>query len=225
MKLYFHPASTTCRPIMLLAAAEKIDLEYQLVDLFSGENSQPAFTAINPNQAVPYLVDGDFGLAESSAILKYLADKSRSASYPTDLHKRARVNERMDWFNTGLYRDLGYGFIYTQVIEAYRYPDRSVQTATLAHAREKAKKWLKVLDHNIIGPNHAFITGDQVTIADFLGACMISLGDVARLDYGPYPNVMRWLGNMKKLPYWEKANEGFYSHFVAAYKDQPFEQL
>ena len=46
---------------MLLAAAEKIELDYQLVDLFTGENYQPAFTAINPNQTVPLLIENDFG--------------------------------------------------------------------------------------------------------------------------------------------------------------------
>lgn len=93
MKLYYHPASTTCRPIMLLAAAEKIDLDYQLVDLFSGENYQPAFTSVNPNQAVPLLVDGDFQLAESSAILKYLAEKFQAPSLP-DRPARTRPGER-----------------------------------------------------------------------------------------------------------------------------------
>jgi glutathione S-transferase len=143
MKIYYHPVSTTCRPIMLSAAAERSDIELHLVDLFAGENYQEPYTAINPNQAVPVLEDGDFLLAESSAILKYLADKFRSASYPADLQSRARVNERMDWFNTGLYRDLGYGLIYPQVIDAYRHSDDAVHRANLASARGKATRWLK----------------------------------------------------------------------------------
>ena len=165
LKLYYHPVSTTCRPIILLAAAEKLELDYQLVDLFNGENCQPAFTAINPNQAVPFLQDDEFSLAESSAILKYLADKQNSPAYPKDLRMRARVIERMDWFNTGLYRDLGYGFIYPQVIEAYRCPQPEVQVATLLLARKKAKKWLNILDANIIGRNNSFVCGDEPTLA------------------------------------------------------------
>ncbi len=210
---------------MLLAAADKIAVEYQLVDLFTGENYQPAFTATNPNQAVPFLEDGEFRLGESSAILKYLADKQNSPVYPKDLQKRARVNERMDWFNTGLYRDLGYGFIYPQVIDAYRYPEAEIQAATLAHAREKAKKWLKILDENILGGKNSFVCGDGPTLADYLGACMITLGEVIRLDYSPYPNLGRWLGAMKSLPYWTAANEVFYTQFVAMYKDTQFEGL
>jgi len=225
MKLYYHPASTTCRPIMLLVAAEKLDIDYHVVDLFAGENYQPAFTAINPNQAVPYLEDGDFRLAESSAILKYLADKQKSPAYPSDLRERARVNERMDWFNTGLYRDLGYGFVYPQVIANYRHADDEVQSATLAHAREKVKKWLMILDEHLIGPKNSYVCGARLTIADFLGACMITLGEVIRLDYSAYPNMMRWLANMKAIPYWADINDAFYTYFVGPYKDAPFEGL
>jgi glutathione S-transferase len=224
LKLYYHPGSTTCRPIMLLAAADKLALDYQLVDLFTGENYQQAFTAINPNQAVPYLEDGDFRLGESSAILKYLADKHDSPAYPKDLQRRARVNERMDWFNTGLYRDLGYGFIYPQVIESHHYSQPEVQSAALAHARGNAQKWLKILDENIIGPQHSFVCGDQPTLADYLGACMITLGEVIHLDYSAYPNVARWLGNMKLLPYWSGVHQGFLQ-FVAMCEGEQFEGL
>ncbi len=225
MKLYFHPVSTTCRPIMLLAAAENIAIDYQLVDLFTGANLQPAFLTINPNGAVPLLEDGDFRLAESSAILKYLAEKCHAASYPVDAQARARVNERMDWFNTGLYRDLGYGLIYPQVIESYRKGDERAHRAHVAWSRAKAKHWLEILDRNVIGAQNNFVCGKELTLADFMGACYVTLGDVIRLDYSAYPNLTRWLAAIKALPYWEKTNEAFYTHFVGAYKDKPFEGL
>lgn len=225
MKLYYHPASTTCRPILLLAAAEQIDLDYQLIDVFSGENLKEEYIRINPNGAVPLLEDGDFRMAESSAILKYLAEKSRSSAYPADPRKRARVNERMDWFNTGLYRDLGYGFIYPQVIPGYGYTDAPVQSTTLAHAREKSKKWLRILDQHIIGPAHDYVCGDQLTLADFMGACYITAGEVIHLNYAAYPNLLRWLKNIKALPYWAKTNETFYAAFVTPFKDRSFEGL
>ena len=225
MKFYYHPASTTCRPIMLLAAAEKIDLDYQLIDLFTGENSQPAFTSINPNQAVPYLVDSDFQLAESSAIMKYLADKVHAPSYPVDLRARARVNERMDWFNTGLYRDLGYGLIYPQVIDTYRKGEEQAHRQHLAWSRAKAKHWLEILDRHILDGKNRFICGDHLTLADFMGACYVSLGEVVRLDYSPYLNITHWLADMKALPYWNSTNEVFYGHFVGGFKDRTFEGL
>ena len=75
MKLYYHPVSTTSRPVVLFATESGIELDYQLVDLFTGEQYKPEYSAINPSHQVPVLEDGDFRLTESSAILKYLADK------------------------------------------------------------------------------------------------------------------------------------------------------
>jgi catechol 2,3-dioxygenase-like lactoylglutathione lyase family enzyme len=95
MKLYFHPVSTTSRPILLLAADEGIVLEPQIVDLFKGEHRQAPYLAINPSGQVPTLEDGDFRLTEGSAILKYLAEKSDSRAYQHDfdLHIALEVDE------------------------------------------------------------------------------------------------------------------------------------
>jgi glutathione S-transferase len=225
MKLYYHPVSTTCRPIMLLAAEEGIALDYQLVDLFAGEQLQPRYAEVNPNQLVPVLEDGDFRLTESSAILKYLADKAGSPAYPADPRLRARIHEVMDWFNTGLYRDLGYGFIYPQVLPHHKRADDHAQAATLAWAREKSRHWLTVLDSHFIGPRRTWLVGDRVSIADYFGAAMLTLGEVIHIDYSAYPNVTRWLGNVKSRPAWAKVNEAFYAHFVAPFKDAKFETL
>ena len=67
--------------------------------------------------------------------------------------------------------------------------------------------------------------GAQVSIADYLGIVMITVGEVIRLDYSPWKNVTRWVSSMKARPNWGKVNEGFYAHFVAPYKDSPFEGL
>ncbi|MEE8436390.1 MAG: glutathione S-transferase family protein, partial [bacterium] len=81
----------------------------------TGEHMREPYSKLNPNKQVPTLVAGDFVLTESSTILKYLADKSDSAAYPKELKARAKVNEMMDWFNTGFYREYGYHLIYPQV--------------------------------------------------------------------------------------------------------------
>ena len=41
MKLYYHPVSTTSRPVVLFATEGGIDLDYQIVDLFTGEQYKP----------------------------------------------------------------------------------------------------------------------------------------------------------------------------------------
>lgn len=224
MKFYYHPVSTACRPVMLLAADANISLDLVLVDLFTGAHLKPEYAAINPCKQVPYLDDDGFGLSEGSAILKYLADKVGSPAYPKDLRARARVNERMDWFNTGLYRDLGYGVIYPQCVPTYKRADERVQSAILAWGREKSRGWLQILDQHLIG-NAPYVCGAELTIADYLGACYLTLGEVVHLDYSPWPNVTRWLATMKSRPTWSTVNESFYAHFVGPYKDAQFEGL
>jgi glutathione S-transferase len=225
MKLYYHPVSTTSRPIMMLAADSGIDLDYQVIDLFTGEHMRDPYQVINPSRQVPALEDGAFRLTESSAILKFLADKANSPAYPKDPQQRARVNERMDWFNTGFYRDLGYGLIYPQVFPHVRRPDDTVQAGTLAWGQEKSNAWLKILDETIIGPANAYVCGNELTIADYFGAAILTVGEVIHLDYTAYPNICRWLANMKARPNWDKVNEGFYQYFVAPYKDAKFQGL
>src|SRR5436190_7026312 len=225
MKLYYHPVSTVSRPVVLFATESNIDLDYELVDLFTAAHYQPEYAAINPSRQVPVLEDGDFRLTESSAILKYLAEKIGSPAYPSDLRKRARVNERMDWLNTGFYRDFSYGFLYPQIFPFMRRPDEKVQAGTVAWGKDKALVWLKVLDENLIGPRNGYLCGDEITIADYFGAIMILGGEVIQCTFGAYPNICRWLGNMKKLKSWAMVNEAFYKYLVEPSKDKEYVRI
>ena len=220
MKLYYHPASTTSRTIMMFAAQEGIALDYQLVDIFSGEHMQPDFAAVNPSRMVPVLEDGDFRLTECSAILKYLADKTGSALYPKDLQQRARVNERMDWINTQLCRDFAYGFIYPQIFPSHKRPSDEAQQATLKWGQERAQGWMKVLNDSILGPGNAYVCGDAITIADFYAASFVALGEITGSDYAAYPNIRRWLDRMKALPSWKQVNATI-DGYAASLKGSP----
>jgi glutathione S-transferase len=223
MKLYYHPASTTSRPVVLFAEDNAIPLEYRVVDLFTGEQYKDEFVAINPSHMVPVLEDDDFRLTESSAILKYLADKIGSPAYPRELRERARVNERMDWVNTQLSRDFTYGFVYPQLLPMFKRKDEAVQAATLEWGRERACDWLRVLDRTVLG-DRRYLCGDALTIADYFGAPFVALGECIRCDYSPYPNVRRWLEAMKARPSWRKVNEAI-DGFAASLKDTQFAPL
>ena len=225
MKLYYHPISTTCRPIMLFAAESGIALDLEFVDLFTGAHYKPEYEAINPNHQVPVLDDGDFRLTESSAILKYLADKAGSPAYPKDLQKRARVNERMDWLNTGFYRDYSYGCVYPQIFPNMKRPDDHVQQGTLAYGREKALAWLKILDQSIIGPKNRFLCGNEITIADYLGAIMVTSGEAVGCGFSDYPNIERWLAEMRALKSWPQVYEAFNKYLVQPNKDKEFVRI
>jgi len=221
MKLYYHPASTTSRIVDMFAREQGIELERQVVDLFTGEHLKPEYAAINPNCLVPVLEDGDFRLTESAAILRYLAEKIGSPAYPKDLKERARVNERMDWFNANFYKDIGYGLIYPQTFPHHKRPGDAVQAGTLDWGKQKTQAWLKILDQNLLGPKKPFLCGDKVTLADYMGAEMIALGELIGCSYAGFPNIERWLGRMKALKSWAKVHEAA-DGFAASLKGKPF---
>jgi glutathione S-transferase len=224
MKLYMHPVSMTSRPVRLFIAENGIEVDEQVVDLMTGEHHQEPYVAINPNRLVPVLEDGDFRLTESSAILKYLADKIDSPAYPNDLKQRARVNEMMDWFNTNFYRDYGYGLCYPQVFPHQKRPTDELQAGTIAWGKERAQGWLQLLNDHWIGPDRQYLCGNEITIADYFGICLLTLGEVLRFDFSAYPNVVRWLGNMKALESWPEINEALYG-LAEMVKDQAFETV
>jgi glutathione S-transferase len=221
MKLYHHPASTTSRPVALFVAENGIPIELKVVDIFKGEHRQPAYLSINPNGLVPMLEDGDFRLTESSAILKYLADKFDSPLYPKDLRQRARVNERMDWFNTQISRDFCFGLAFAQLLPHHKRRSDEAQDATVQWGKRHSLAWLQVLNDHILGPGRNYLCGDAITIADYFGASLLTLGEVVGCEFAAYPNVQRWLARMKALKSWKTVN-AVLDGLTAAHKGESF---
>jgi len=210
MKLYTFPASPGCRPIAMFIADHGLDVEQQTIDLTKGEQYQPAFTAINPNNAVPVLEDGDLRLPECSAILKYLADKTASPTYPKDLKARARVNAAMDWINTALYPAFGHNLCYPQVLAPFKMEDPSHQAALLSKGQTRSRKLLGVMNDTMLG-SHPYLCGDALTIADYQAAAVLSLGELTGCDFSPWPNVKRWYERMTAMPHWQSVNAPLYA--------------
>lgn len=210
MKLYMYPASTTCMPILMFCAEHDVKLDHVVVDLMAGAHMQEDFIKINPMHRVPLLQDADLTLSECSAILKYLAEKSGAPVYPKDdLQMRARINERMDWFNTGFYMDYGYNLVYPQVLPHVKREPEAAQSATVAWGKEKSAHWLQLLNDHWIGPQHDYVCGRQITLADYMGAEFVTLGELIGQKFDNYPNVARWIQTMKSLPSWGKVHEAF----------------
>jgi glutathione S-transferase len=224
MKLYMHPVSTGVRAVRQLLAEYDIPCDEELVDITQGAHHQEPYASINPNRLVPMLEDGDLRLTETSAILKYVAEKFDLPCYPKDLRQRAKVNEVMDWFNTQLYRDFGYGLVYPQLFPHHKRRSDEAHAGAIDWGQAGGRRWLQVLDQYWLGPDKAWLVGDAMTIADLFGAALISIGEFIGCDLGAYPNVARWLGNVKKLKSWDKVNEMF-NGFVAMNRGREFVRL
>jgi glutathione S-transferase len=224
MKLYMHPVSTGVRPVILMIAENGIACEEELVDITTGAHHQEPYASLNPSRLVPMLDDDGFRLTESSAILKYLADKYDLACYPKDLKKRARVNEMMDWLNTQFYRDFGYGLVYPQLFPHHKRRSDEAHAGAIDWGQQGARKWLQVLNDHWIGPSNAYLCGNELTIADYFGAGIVSIGELIGCDFAAYSNVQRWLGNMRKLKSWDQVNATF-NGFAGMNKGKEFARV
>lgn len=217
MKLYCDPISTTSRPVMLFIAEHGLDVELVHVDLMTGGHQDPAYLAVNPNGIVPYLVDGDFALGESSAILKYLAEKVGSPAYPAELRARAKVNEALDWLNTQLHEYYCLFTIYPHMGVPHGL-DPVIAQGLMTYGESHCVRWLKVLDEVML-KDRKFLCGDDITLADYLGAAYVTLGEIAAFDLSPYPNIEAWVARMKARSHWDKTYAGFYG-MVAVLRGQ-----
>jgi glutathione S-transferase len=211
MKLYTYHSSPLCRPIAMFIADHGMEVEEQVVDLMAGEQHQPAFTAINPNNAIPVLEHGGFRLTECSAILKYLADVVDSPTYPKPLQARARVNSAMDWVNTGFYRAFGYNLCYPQVLPHLKWPDATAQSLALAAGQAGSRKLLGVMNDHMLGVSNPWLCGDSLSIADYLASGILSLGELTGCNFSAWSNVQRWYDRMQTLPNWQSANAPLYT--------------
>lgn len=221
MKLHMHPASITSRPVRLFIAEKGLTVEPVVVDLFTGAHHQEPFASFNPSRLVPVLEDDDLKLTESSAILKYLADKFDLPEYPKGLKDRAKVNEIMDWFNSNFYRDWGYNLCYPQLFPHHKRQSEEAQQKTVEWGLKNSKFWLQVLNDYWLGHGKPWLAGDQITVADYFAASVIALGEMIGFDLSQYPNVSAWLARMKALPHWAEVSEAL-DGFAASIKGQPF---
>jgi glutathione S-transferase len=219
-----HPVSNTSRPVRMMIQDYDLPIEEEVVDLMTGAHHKEPYASMNPNRLVPMLEEDGFRLTESSAILKYLAEKFDLPVYPKDLKKRAKVNELMDWFNTNFYRDYGYGVVYPQIFPHHKRPSDEMQKGTVAWGKENTKKWLQVLNDHWLGKGNKYLAGDELTIADYFGAAILTCGDPIRTEFKNYPNVAAWLERMGKTKSWSKCNEAMWG-FRDYIKDQQFETV
>jgi glutathione S-transferase len=191
MKLYQLPFSPACQKVVAVAHEVGVALELETVELFKGPRS-PALLALNPNGKVPVLVDGDFVLWESTAMMAYLATKAgRSDLAPTTPRERADVDRWTAWegahFGPAI-RKVAFERIVKQ-LAGLGAPDEAAVKLGIAEFDVRAR----VLEHSLAG--HDYLCG-RLTIADFGLAPYAALAETCGLDLAPYPNTRAWLARM-----------------------------
>ncbi|MDD5274028.1 MAG: glutathione S-transferase family protein [Methylovulum sp.] len=202
MKLYHFPISPNSRRVIAVLHHLGLDCQLQAVDLLKGEHLQADFLQLNPNHMIPTLVDGDFVLWESNAIMQYLCSKVPDNSLlPADPKVHADITRWQFWQVGHFGRACGV-FIFENILKGalkLGEPD----AAELAKATDNFHRFAKVLEEHLTGRD--WLVGDTLTLADFSVASLLELTALAKYPLEGYPEIARWYSAIEQIPAWQSS--------------------
>ena len=201
VRLYGIPFSQPVRAVMWLLLHTRVPFEMVPISPGSKGDSgsrNPAYLAKNPGGTIPTLEEPDTGfvLGESHAILCYLANKHGWTDvYPAEPQRRARVDWYLHYHHRNV-REASIALIAPKIRKDLTIPEPILQSATATFTRA-----LRTLESSWLAQSR-FLAGDQVTLADFAAYMEIGQlqpGFTGVFDFEPFPNVRRWLDDMKRV--------------------------
>jgi len=177
-------------------ALEEMGLPYKVVPVDVGNNEQfgPGFLAISPGAKIPAIVDGDFALMESGAILMYLARKSGMLLPEQGTTAYWRTIEWLMWQmgNFGPFLGQAHHFLKFN-------PGKSAYAEARYHGM--ALQMYGVLDRRLDGRE---FVADEFTIADIAIWCWASRFEFQQVDIDDYDNVFRWYRQLAARPAFQR---------------------
>jgi glutathione S-transferase len=199
MKLYGFPPSPNTWKVRAVAAHLGLPLELEFVDLTKGQQRTPEYLALNPTGRAPTLVDGDFVLWESTAIMQYLASQKPNTLLPDDARTRADIMRWQSWDLQHWAPDACVPLIFQRVVRKILNIGPAdaavVERATAAFHREA-----QVLDAHL--SKQPYLVGRDVTLADFSVAAPLFHADIGELPVAPYARIQEWFARVSALPAW-----------------------
>ncbi|MBC3765536.1 glutathione S-transferase family protein [Neptunicella marina] len=186
--LYRHPLSGHSHRVQLFASLAGINHTLVDVDLVNAEHKQDAFLALNPLGQVPVIKDGDFVLADSNAILLYLARRYA----PDYLADNALEEAQIQRYLSIAANEIANGPAAARLITVFGAPFDA--EATIA----KANAILSVLNDELEGKT--WLVGNKLTIADIAIYSYLAHAPEGNVSLEPYPNVRAHLASIESLP-------------------------
>ena len=182
------PSSGNCYKCVLALAQLGLDCEARELDIRDGTTREPEFLALNPNGRVPLLITDDgSALAESNAILHYLADGS--ALLPTTRLAHAQV---LQWMFFEQYSHEP--FIATNRYFRVLSGEPDAHAARMAENEPKGYAALGVMEQRLARED--FLV-DSYSIADIALFAYTHVADEGGYDLVPYPAVRAWIERVR----------------------------
>jgi len=189
IKLYNFPKSGHAHRIELMLSLLNLPTELVFVDLAKGAHKQPDFLALNPFGQVPVIDDNGTVIADSNAILVYLAKKYDNGTWlPEEPAAAARVQR---WFSVAA-GPLAFGPAAARLVTVFGAAFNTDEVIARAHTL------LKVIDAELA--KVPFLAGSTPTIADIANYSYIAHAPEGNVSLEPYANVRSWLARIELLP-------------------------
>jgi glutathione S-transferase len=201
MKLYGFPLSPNTWKVRAVAAHLGLPLELEFVDLTKGGQRAPAYLALNPTGRTPTLVDGDFKLWESNAIMQYIASLKPNSLWPNDAKARADIARWQFWQLAHWGGEACVPLTSQRLVKKILNmgpPDEAV----VAKGIEAFNKEARVLDAHLA--KQPYLVGKDVTLADFAVVGSMIYFKEAELPVGPYAHLRDWFERVSALPCWRE---------------------
>lgn len=190
LRLYRHPLSGHCHRVELLLSLLGLPHRLEQVDLLAGAQKQPDFLSKNAFGQVPVLEDGELTLADSNAILVYLAERydTDARFWPRTAHGKAAV---VRWLSVAA-GQLASGPAAARLVKVFgRKLDH-------AHAVHVAEQLLGVLERELT--QRAFLVQSTPTLADVALYAYVARAPEGGVPLEEYPSVRAWLARIEALP-------------------------
>lgn len=189
LTLYRFVLSGHSHRAQLFLALLGLDVDLVDVNLGAREHIQPEFLTKNPLGQVPVLVDGEDVVADSNAILAYLAAKYDPARWwPTEPHELAQI---VRWFAVTS------GPV-TQSLAPARFHFVFKAPADLPTLHSKGNELLRVYEAELT--HKPFLIGSKPSLADIANYTYVAHAPEGGFSLEPYPHVRSWLERIEALP-------------------------
>ncbi|APC16772.1 glutathione S-transferase [Pseudomonas frederiksbergensis] len=189
IKLYNFPRSGHAHRVELMLSLLELPTELIFVDLAKGAHKQPDFLALNAFGQVPVIDDQGVVLADSNAILVYLAQKYGKGRWlPADPVGTARVQR---WLSVAA-GPIAFGPAIARLITVFGAPYNAEEVIARSH------NLLKVIDQEL--SKSTYLAGNEPTIADVAAYSYIAHAPEGNVSLADYANVQSWLARVEALP-------------------------
>ncbi|MGI9535063.1 MAG: glutathione S-transferase family protein [Thermodesulfobacteriota bacterium] len=193
MKLYDHPLSGNSYKVRLLLAHLGIEYEKVTVDIFKGEHKNADFTKLNPNQKIPVLVDEEYIIWESNAILVYLSKKYMPNRFISEDPKEfGLITQWLIFGKTSIDPFLAVSRYFLKFLGEGNFNKKHLE-----NLQNQGKHSLTIMDNHLL--HNDFLT-TSYSIADIACYPYVMLSDEGGFDISEYPNVEQWCKRAESQP-------------------------